>query len=411
MPFRALALGALLTLSLALPSPARAEDEGPPLEVEPYGFARLDAVMLTHRMNHPQYSMWVRPDSVTSGGRPNLTVYGRLTRFGLRFGVDGLSEEIDISGKVEADFQNGGSESRPAPRLRHGFAQISSDLWFILAGQTWDLVSPLYTSAHADALMWNAGNLGDRRPQLRLGLTPGDEDLNFRIAAAAATTGAIDGQDLDQNGRLDGFDAGVPMVQGLAEVNWKNWTDQPLTAGVSASWAVEHLSGPPADISWIDGESYGGERTFYSRSLNAHLSLPLTGWWRLRGEAFYGDNLADVRGGIGQSLNARTGEEIRAVGGWAETVFEPHDKYQAILGASIDDVFDGDLPGPPANEDCGGDCDVEFRTRNRTLYAVQKYRPWEPVQFGLEYWYWATDYADAETGNAHRVNFHTSVFF
>lgn len=398
---------ALLSLTVPLspvgPEPAAAsqdEDDEQVVDVEPYGFARLDAIVLTHQMNHPQYSMWVQPDSVSSGGTPNLTIYGRLTRFGLKFDGSALTEGVDLVGKVEADFQNGGSESRPAPRLRHGYGRASTDLWFLLAGQTWDLVSPLYPSAHADALMWNAGNLGDRRPQLRLGLTPGSEDFGVRVGAAAATTGAIDGKDLDGNGRLDGFDSGVPMLQGLAELHWNNWADAPLRFGVSGSWAVERLSEDPP--TGDEGTQYGGEDVFYSRSINGHLEVPLTGSLKLRGEAFYGSNLSDVRGGIGQGVTRNEGTEIRAAGGWAEAVFQPVDPYTVSVGASIDDPFDDDLPE-------GGD--VTARALNRTLFAVQKFRPWEPVQFGLEYWYWRTDYIGADTGDAHRVNLHSSFYF
>lgn len=397
MSLRFVGVVSLLSLFATIPSTAMADD--PPVEVEPYGFARLDAVYLTHRMNHPQYSMWVRPEDVSSGGTPNLTIYGRLTRVGVDFDVSGV-ENVDITGKVEADFQNGGSESRPAPRLRHGYGRVASDLWFVLAGQTWDLVSPLYPSAHADALMWNAGNLGDRRPQLRLGVTPGDEEFGLRVAAAAGATGAIDGQDLDDNGRLDGFESGVPMMQGLVELRWTNWTDAPATVGVSGSWAMERLSEDL--VASPERPGYGGETVFLSRSINAHLALPLVSWWALRGEAFYGSNLSDVRGGIGQSMNRFTGEELRAVGGWAESLFTPIDVYSLSVGVAIDDVLDEDLPPREA---------ANRRTQNRAAYAVHKFRPWDPVQIGLEYWYWQTEYTAAPTGTAHRVNLHTSVFF
>jgi len=400
----AAALSLFVPLSPAGHSPASAaqnDEDEQVVEVEPYGFARLDTVLLTHRMNQPQYSMWVRPDGVSSGGTPNLTIYGRLTRFGLKFDGSALTDGVDLIGKVEADFQNGGSESRPAPRLRHGYGRASTDLWFLLAGQTWDLVSPLYPSAHADALMWNAGNLGDRRPQLRLGLTPGSEEFGVRVGAAAATTGAIDGKDLDGNGRLDGFDSGVPMLQALAELHWNNWADEPLTFGVSGSWAIERLSEDSSDGGG-GGTPYGGEDVFYSRSINGHLKVPLTGSLQLRGEAFYGSNLSDVRGGIGQGVTRAEGTEVRAAGGWAEVGVQPVEPYEVSVGVSIDDPFDNDLP------DADG---TTARTLNRTLFAVQKFRPWEPVQFGLEYWYWRTDYIGAETGDAHRVNVHSSFYF
>ncbi len=395
-------VGLCLFASPTLASQDDEESSDPTYEVEPYGFARLDSVLLTHRMNHPQFSMWVRPDDVSSGGTPNLTVYGRLTRLGVRFSADGLGEDVDVEGKIEMDFQNGGSESRPLPRLRHGYGRVEVKRFFVQAGQTWDLFSPLYPSAHADALMWNAGNIGDRRPQLRIGLAPDDSDFRLNAVAAAATTGAVDSQDLDGNGRLDGFDSGVPMTQGLLELQWVNWTDSPLKFGVSGHYAVESPAEFPADPDG-DGPSYGGEDSFRSWSVNAHLHAPLTDWLDLRGELFHGQDLEDVRGSIAQSIHPTTGEEISSTGGWIEASLNPVDPYNIALGATIDDVQDGDLE--PSRED------LALRTLNRTLYTVHTVRPWERIRFGLEYWLWETQFQSRPTGLAHRFNFHTTFYF
>ena len=73
-----------------------------------------------------------------------------------------------LSGKVEVDFQNGGLESRQVIRIRHGFLKLDWKDVSVLAGQTWDTVSPLFPTVNNDTLQWNAGNVGDRRPQLRL---------------------------------------------------------------------------------------------------------------------------------------------------------------------------------------------------------------------------------------------------
>ncbi|MFB6375056.1 MAG: hypothetical protein ABEN55_18485, partial [Bradymonadaceae bacterium] len=324
--FRTLLCVGFLAASLS-PSSALAEDDDqkkeqtqkPQVHITPYGFARLDTVLLTHRMNHPQYSMWVQPGDVETSASPNLTIYGRLTRVGVEFDASEFSDTFELKGKIEADFQNGGSESRPAPRLRHGYGKVATDDWFGLAGQTWDLASPLYPSAHADALMWNAGNLGDRRPQLRLGWTPGDDRFGGRVAVAAGATGAVDGKDLDVNRRLDGLQSGLPTVQGLAEVSTTYRDDQKLQLGVSASWARERLGQQPGGDD-STSPSHGGKRMFHSYSLNAHLKVPLTEWFTIRGEGFYGSNLSDIRGGIGQGINPQTGDEIRSLGGWGEMV-------------------------------------------------------------------------------------------
>src|SRR5213075_2902130 len=80
-----------------------------------------------------------------------------------------------------------------------------------LFGQTWDIISPLFPSPNDDTLMWNAGNIGDRRPQFRYTYEPARRPLS--VSVGLGLTGAIDAQDLDANGIRDGEDSGLPNVQ------------------------------------------------------------------------------------------------------------------------------------------------------------------------------------------------------
>jgi hypothetical protein len=106
-----------------------------------------------------------------------------------------------VSGRLEIDFQNGGSNSRAIPRYRHAFLQMNWGVHSLLAGQTWDVISPLFPTVNADTLMWNVRNMGDRRPQLRYSYEP-KTGLNAR--GAIGLTGAIDNLDADNNGVPDG---------------------------------------------------------------------------------------------------------------------------------------------------------------------------------------------------------------
>jgi hypothetical protein len=101
-------------------------------------------------------------------------MHPRSTRFGVDYSgpkVPGLGD-ADLSGKLELDFENGGSESRQIIRIRHAYLQLAKNDVSILAGQSWDVFSPLFPTVDNDTLLWNAGNLGDRRPQFRFSYDP-----------------------------------------------------------------------------------------------------------------------------------------------------------------------------------------------------------------------------------------------
>ena len=189
-------------------------------EVTPYGFVRFDAVFDDSKLSHPQYPNWVKSEPPGTEDNGTLTIHPRLTRVGARFAPVELDEDSEISGVIEADFQNGGSESRQILRLRKAYFNLKKGDWHFLAGQTWDLISPLFPAANNDGMMWNTGNLGDRHPQARLTYKPGA----FSAAVALGQTGAVDKKDLDKNGTLDGWEAAVPFLQarvGIEQMKFK----------------------------------------------------------------------------------------------------------------------------------------------------------------------------------------------
>ncbi|HEX7835854.1 MAG TPA: hypothetical protein VF469_00245 [Kofleriaceae bacterium] len=116
------------------------------------------------------------------------------------------------------------------------------------------------------------------------------------------------------------------------------------------------------------------------------------------GEAYLGDNLADIGGAIDQDFSAMTRRNIHGAGGWLELAALPTERHMLALGASLDSARTADL-GP-------GD-----RERNRTLYAVLRYQPLASLQLGAEYLYWQTRYKDVGQGVANRFDLHLSVLF
>ena len=108
------------------------------------------------------------------------------TRLGLKiFGPD--VNEIKTSGLVEVDFYGGGAENSPQPRIRHAYMKLEwpEQRLSLLAGQTWDVISPLNPSTLNYTVQWWGGNIGMRRPQIRVtkGLSISDDtDLTLQAA-------------------------------------------------------------------------------------------------------------------------------------------------------------------------------------------------------------------------------------
>jgi hypothetical protein len=373
VPVAAIA-AALLCLS---PSDARA-DQAPPLSI--YGFARLDLIVDDAPMSDAQRPFYVESEAARTGDS-EMSMHPRLTRLGLSIDEWNLAGGIDGEGKLEVDFQNGGTESRAAMQLRHAYFALSiADKLEVLAGQTWDLISPLFPAANNDSLMWNAGNTGDRRPQLRLTATPTDK---ARIAVAFAMPGAVDAQDLDGDERLDGLEAATPMVQGLVELRARVRGQTPARIGVWGHVGKEELG---------DGTEYD------TGSIGAHFFLPLADVLTLLGEVYRGRNLSDIRGGIGQGVNRVASEEIDATGGWLELAAVITPRHMIALGNTLD------LPD-------AGDLEDGDREKNLTFYAVHRYRPHRALQLGIEYIRWFTAYKNLRNGSANRVNLHLAMIF
>ena len=381
------------TAGQASPPPAAPVQAPPVKEVQPaasrfqfYGMIRHDVILDDARPDSTQSPLFILPDS-QSAGRTN-TMHPRLTRFG--FNLSGPEVEslggARLSGKFEIDFQNGGRESRAIPRYRHAYMSLNWRAGSLLLGQTWDLISPLFPAANADTLMWNAGNLGDRRPQIRATLTPTMGQAQWSFAGAVGLTGAVDQQDLDADGIRDGEAAGLPTLQGRVGMSY------PLGKRRVAGGLWVHRS--RQDVA----TAIAAKTSFSSHAVGADLEVPLGARAIVRGEAWTGSNLADVRGGIGQGINRVTGAGIDSTGGWAEIGGDLVGRYGVFAGYTIDSPDRDMVPA-------GG------RTRNSAWYIANRFTASRPLVFGVDYLRWRTEYRGGPSGTDNRINAYAAYSF
>ncbi|HKP86792.1 MAG TPA: hypothetical protein VJZ26_11880 [Blastocatellia bacterium] len=355
-----------------------------------YGFLRLDLDIDSQRPNNAQIPLFITSEDPRIG-KPDagsFSMHPRLTRFGVDYTgpqVRGL-RDAKLAGKLELDFENGGTESRQIIRIRHAYLQMKWGQFSILGGQTWDIVSPLYPTVNNDTLMWNAGNVGDRRPQFRVAYEPKIGRGQWSLVGGVGLTGAIDSQDLDANGFRDGEESGRPDAQARVGYSHPLWVkDQSASIGASGFYGWLNTARPVT----------GASRTSFRTQLaNIDYTLPLASRLSLRGEGWWGRNMGDTRGGAGQGINLTNGREIRGRGGWSEVVVKLSRYYSITPGFTTDDPVDEDIP-------------VGGRTRNQAFYIGNRVTPGGNFLIGFDYLRWRTEFKGFLRGLDHRVN----IFF
>jgi hypothetical protein len=362
-----------------------------------YGSLRLDVQYDDSRPNNTQTIGWIlsedpmAPPGIGAGGKnkEDLTIHPRLTRLGVDFDggtIQGLNDAM-LTGKVEIDFYNNGllgqSESRDAIRMRHAWLKLAWSELSLLFGQTSDVISPIFPIVNADLVMWGAGNLGDRRPQIRGEYRHNARESSWIVQGEIGLTGADDNQDLDSPntfgaGFRDGETSGLPTLQARVAYAWPQ-------RGKSAEVGIW------GHRAWEEPDTkFAGEDEFDSSAVGFDATLPITSEIALKAEAWSGENVDDVRGGIFQGINTTTGEEIESRGGFVELGWQATPRYQVSAGYSRDDPDNGDVGS-------GG------RANNEIWYLANRWK-YDSVTIGLDYLNWTTEYVGFGDGTDNRFN-------
>ena len=394
------AAAAPMGIAPAVPGAAAPLEPAAPAKKYPsfkfYGHARLDMAYSTQRMKDNELGLWALSPSGTGADEAEFVIYPRWTRLGVVADVAEPAEGVSITAKVEIDFVGGGSESRELPRLRHAYGQLAMGDFEILGGQTWDLFAPLIYGGMEQAIFWYGGNLGDRRPQLRITYGPRFGNSQVVLAVAAGQSGAVDMADVDGDDVNDGVSSARPALQGLAELRAKLTPDakKPLRVGISG-----HYGGKRIRVAEDD-------EMFDVVAGVAHLEVPIS-ILTLSVEGYLGENLRDVRGGVGQGIALRRdpatsaiidAESIPAKGGFIQLAVDPVDWYGLQLGLGVDN---------PKGVEPGG------RGMNQTFHFANAFKPYKQFVVGAVYDYYRTSYVgdSNEDGEAHRFDLYTMVPF
>ncbi len=351
-------------------------------DIQLYGYLKLDAAYDTSRMNAGNFARWVESERLDKDDEEfNMTA--NETRLGMRISGP-QNHEAKTSGRVEIDFFEGGAENKARIMMRHAYMKIDwpEDRFSIIAGQTSDVISPLNPYTLNYSVAWWAGNIGYRRPQIRLTKSFAvNNDIDLKLEAAVTRTIGISNSFVP--GLETGEDAGFPGIQGRASATFPLLKYKPTTFGVSGHWAQEEL----------DTTISGASRDFDSWSVNLDLMQPINKWLTVKGELFTGENLSAYLGGIGQGVNTARFKEIGSRGGWVAANLHPRNKWSFNVGISIDDVDNDDLTGITGDK----------REFNRSIFGNVLYSINMNTQIGFELSQWHTVYVGEQDADSLRA--------
>jgi hypothetical protein len=359
------------------------------LRLQIYGFVKADYAY-DSQVTAPKntFALWVLPEA--NGDKDAQTQFGaRETRLGLNlFGPD--FGNWKATGKLEMDFYGGGpGPNSYNPRIRLAYVDVANkDGLAFRIGQDWDTFCELVPRIVNFGYLADIGALGQRRPQARATQEIKFSDDTKLVAkiAAGQTMGEGPNQDLDGGGYDDGADADYPTAQWNVALHQKLWTEKAARIAFAGHYGIETMDGVDSNKVVIANDV----KDYDSWSIQGFIFLPLTKTLAAQANLWQGANLDQYFGGIGQGVNMALAKEIAAIGGFAQLLWDPSEKWSYGLGYSVDDPKDEDL-------------NAGMRSKNEQIFVNAFYKFTAALTGMAEYTHMVTDYAQKADATDDRV--------
>ncbi len=358
--------GSLAVVGLGLCAGASA---GISVDFRPYGYIKADMSWDQQATNDGNFVMYVKPVVKEKSNEFNMTA--KETRLG--FWIENKDQSaFTVKGRVEVDgYGADGTENKGLLMLRHLYVEVEAPYGQLLAGQTSDVISPLVATTLNYTVGWAIGNIGYRRPQLRLSTTFADQ-VSLEVAAVRPI-----GDDLavqvstTTDGINDGEASGSPHYQGRL--------------GYSGSLVKAGLSGHYGRLKARNAANTA-EKTYETKSINGDIQIPIKKLL-VKGEYFLGENLKTYQGSI---LNNDTSAGVRSQGGWVDAAYTFSPSYKIVAGMGKERVNENDLA-------------ANARDANRFAFGNFQFTARHGVMYGVEFSQYKTDYKDAPDATSNRV--------
>ncbi|MDZ7860064.1 MAG: hypothetical protein U5O15_05275 [Candidatus Krumholzibacteriota bacterium] len=314
-----------------------------------------------------------------------------------RLGFDFLwkEERVKTQATLEFDFYGGGAsaENKATPMLRHAYFKITGRKWSILAGQSWDVISPLVPKTVNYSVAWGEGNIGYRRPQVRFSTWADISDraeLSLDLAVTRNmggdfSVGYNDTINVNTGDGVDnGADAAIPALQGRLGIASGFSEEGKLSLGVSGHYGQEKYNRTDETIT----PNNVTEESIDSWSFNGDLALKINKHLTLKGEYFIGQALQTYFGGVLQNTDGIY-EPLPTTGGWGMLSVKPSSKLTFNTGYSFDDPDDTEFDVPIGPSET-------FRDMNSLIFANAMYGITDNVTGMLEFSYLKTKWSTRE---------------
>lgn len=298
-----------------------------------------------------------------------------------RFGFD--LEPYDFGGKnfkvdarLEMDFFSTAnlSVASMSPRIRRAYAAIGQEKWRLLFGQEWDLFSPLNTATlNLGGNLWQQGNLGFRRPQIRFTY---NFDAGEKSTIEAAGSINLPGNSMAFNDT--GNTTGIPMFQG--RVGFLH----PLKAGKLKAY----LSGLYARH---NNAAAGGAKV-NNWGMAASFEVPIHKLFIPSLEFHYGYSMGSLLSIASDTTRQRT------ISGWGQIKTLWVDWFETNVGYGVDMLKSSEVAAGAVK-------------RNQMGFASFRFKPASSFIIGLEYNFMRTNYQGSGSSNASAGILNALYFF
>jgi len=323
---------------------------------------------------------------ITPQGRTSLSV--ARTRFGMNLEGPSKEDEPTLKGKFEADFARvsdiySNFNGSLGFRLRQSWGSVTfKDIGLtLLFGQTDDVVNPLDPNSINPSSLNTAGNIGNRRPQIRATQAIGPIEI-----AVAATH--------DRLRANDSIASSSPGLQGRLGLKLPaTWAGEKanLAVGVGGLYAKDEAANADDDNRKKRGPS--------ANMFGADLSLPLMDILTFTGEFFMGQNLGRYEGSLGlnhaSSSNPKKilDDGLKSTGWWGALALKLPANFSVGTGLGMENL-DGDVKIDGAGSTAESAVIPGSRKDNMFVFANIAYNFTSAAKVTFEYLNFSTDYAD-----------------
>jgi hypothetical protein len=355
--------------------------------ITPYGFITVSGIYESERTVTNDYVLYVPPPEREGEGA--WQVDPKSTRLGLNMGLPevGWFPGAKVGGRAELDFQGQYINANKGGVLfRQAYVDVKHEDYYLLAGQTWEILSSLYPGMLMYVPASGVGNMGYRRAMVRA-----DRFLDFSDTFMLTLQGSLNSNivtDFVGDPTIAGRPAGWPIVEvrTLATLGERTGPDAlPILVAFSGHIGEQEFSffHPP--------EVSPEETVARTWSANLEFSFPITKQFGMQAEFFHGANLGAFMGGALQGIDRITRNPIRSTGGWVDVYYHWTDRWHTHVGWCLDDPYNADL--------------TSGRTYNQVVFGNVVYDLTKSIFLGLEVSDWKTNWVGFSQGDSLRMEF------